>query len=364
MRKEKVGKRRILGFFSITSRALMSVAAGLLLLSYLSMFFDPSRAWFMTIFGLLYAPLALLNLLLLLWAIFRKSGAAFIPLAALIPSLFIVGRYVGFSSVPDSLPDVKVLSYNVGRFSTYSEKSGIASPQECRDSVAAFLKSQNPDIICLQEVAMSDAKTLKKFFSSRFRGYNLEYYVYTSDNGCYGNVTLSKYPISNRGKLDFGGTSNLAIFGDCKIGERSVRVYNCHFQSYSISLPHLVKSIRRGDRETLMETETKMRKSIVRRPKQVKTVMEDIEACPLESMVVGDFNDNPMSYTYYRLRKGHKDSFVEAGNGLGATYSYLWPLLRIDYILFPKSFEGLSHKPVHKGFSDHYPILAGLSPSC
>ena len=90
-------------------------------------------------------------------------------------------------------------------------------------------------------------------------------------------------------------------------------------------------------------------------------VFSDIEKCTEDTFVCGDFNDNPMSYTYHRMRRGRKDAFVEAGHGFGATYAGLWPLLRIDYILLPDSYMTVSHKIPRIEFSDHYPVIAEIS---
>lgn len=104
-----------------------------------------------------------------------------------------------------------------------------------------------------------------------------------------------------------------------------------------------------------------MKRSITRRPKQVDQVFNDIENCPVEAFVCGDFNDNPMSYTYYRMMRDRQDTFVQAGDGFGATYARLWPLLRIDYILCPKSMTVLSHETPHVDFSDHYPVITQIA---
>lgn len=90
----------------------------------------------------------------------------------------------------------------------------------------------------------------------------------------------------------------------------------------------------------------------------MEQVLKDIENCRENVIVTGDFNDTPMSYTYWRLSRKRKDSFKEAGSGAGATFSKLRPLLRIDYILFPESYNALSHKVINKRFSDHYPVEA------
>ena len=78
------------------------------------------------------------------------------------------------------------------------------------------------------------------------------------------------------------------------------------------------------------------------------------------SIVTGDFNDTPMSYTYQQLQRGNKDSFIEAGKGMGGTYSGLWPFIRIDYVLLPEKCDALYHKVERKRYSDHYPIVTRL----
>ena len=97
------------------------------------------------------------------------------------------------------------------------------------------------------------------------------------------------------------------------------------------------------------------------RPKQVNQVFDHIESSPMEAFICGDFNDNPMSYTYHRLTRGRKDSFIEAGKGFGATFSFLWPMLRIDYVLFPDRCEGAGYSVQRLPYSDHYPIIAEIA---
>ena len=106
-----------------------------------------------------------------------------------------------------------------------------------------------------------------------------------------------------------------------------------------------------------------MRRSIAERPKQVAEVMRGVDNAPVQSLVLGDFNDSPLSYTYFRLLRGRHDSFVKAGKGFGATYRSLWPLLRIDYILYPFELEAVSYTIPHVKYSDHYPVIATYAAS-
>ncbi len=347
--------------FGLTARTAMLVNAAVLVMSYLSMYVNPAKAWFMTIFGLLFIVFFIINLILLIWALRRRSGSAVIPLLALLPSAFLIGRYVQFSGRDDVSEDaVTLVDYNVGKFVMHPEHARISSDEACADSIFSFIRRSGADIVCLQELHSPKGVEVRDFLSGYLPGYDMEYYTNVNGHGSYGNVILSRFPVVGRGKFDFEESSNLAVYADLDINGRIVRVYNCHFESYSLSLPRLVKAFTSREDGKVHEAEEKMRSSITRRPKQVETVLEDIRNSPVESIVTGDFNDTPISYTYQQLKKGKKDSFVEAGKGLGGTYSGLWPFIRIDYVLFPEKCEALYHKVVRKNFSDHYPIVTRL----
>ena len=339
----------------------MLITAGFLVLSYLSVLVNPAKAWGLSLVGLAFVPLSLVNLILLLWAIKRRSGAFVIPLLALLPSMFFLGRYVQISSddiAPAEDPELKIVSYNVGRFALHASKAGVEDCIQCADSIFAFLRTQEADIICLQEFRISDVGEVRSYLRRQMKGYRAEFYMFpTSGGSAFGNVTLSRIPVKGKGKIKFDESSNLAIYTDYEMQGRRFRVYNCHFESYNISLPGILRRVFHADKTILSETGTKMKRSITRRPRQVDQVFSDIENCPVEAFVCGDFNDNPMSYSYYRMTRGRKDSFVEAGSGFGATFARMWPLLRIDYILLPERFRTLQHATPRLGFSDHYPVV-------
>lgn len=356
---------RKIRFFGITSRVLMLIVAALLALSYLSIVINPAKIWMVSLSGLFFVPLMTLNLLLLLWAFKRKSRSFVIPLLALLPSFFFIGRYVQFNSdetlaQPVSDNTVRIMTWNVGRFAMHDDEAGIRTRKECIDSIFCHIREQDPDIICLQEFHVTDAHNVKDYLRKKFNGYNAEYYLFTEQGGSCGNLTLSRYPVKGKGKIKFDESANLAIYTDYDVNGRSFRLYNCHFESYNVSLTGLVKALANRDSTVVAETGTKVKRSITRRPKQVDQVFSDIENCPVEAFVCGDFNDNPMSYTYYRMTRGRKDAFVEAGYGMGATYAHLWPMLRIDYVLYPERYRAVYHDIPKLPFSDHYPVITEI----
>lgn len=352
-------------FFGLTSRVLMVIVAGLLILSYASIVVNPAKIWLISLVGIFFIPLSILNLILLLWALKRRSRSFLIPLLALLPAFFFVGRYVQIDSEEDRIArmshtgnTIKVVSYNVGRFAL--DQGEFSSRSDCADSVFAFILEQDPDIICLQEFHISDVDNIRAMLRKRMSDYKAEYYMFPTGNGAFGNVTLSRIPVTNKGVIKFDGSANLAIYTDYSLYGRDFRVYNCHFESYNISMSGLLRAMTRKDSGVFTETGNKMKRSITRRPKQVDQVFSDIEKCPVESFVCGDFNDNPMSYTYFRMTRGRKDAFIEAGNGFGATFATLWPVLRIDYILFPERFKAVSHDIPRVPYSDHYPVVTEI----
>ena len=76
--------------FGLTSRMLMLIVAGLLVLSYVSIVINPAKVWFISIAGILFVPLSIVNVILLLWAVKRRSRSFMIPLLALVPAFFFV----------------------------------------------------------------------------------------------------------------------------------------------------------------------------------------------------------------------------------------------------------------------------------
>lgn len=354
-------------FFGLTSRVIMLAVAGLLVLSYASIVVNPAKVWLISLTGILFVPLSIVNVILLLWAVKRRSKSFMIPLLALIPAFFFVGRYVQYETEESRVArseykegSLKVVSYNVGRFALH-EADGVNNSTECADSIFDFISRQDADIVCLQEFKIKDISQIKSYLSRKMKGYNLEYYLFPASGGAFGNVTLSRLPVKGKGKIKFDESANLAIYTDHEYKGQKFRVYNCHFESYNISPTGIVKALAQRDSTILEETGTKMKRSITRRPKQVDKVFSDIENCPMDAFVCGDFNDNPMSYTYYRMTRGRKDAFVESGHGFGATYAGMWPLLRIDYILFPDKYMSVSHRIPRIPFSDHYPVIAEIS---
>ena len=343
-------------FSRLSFAAAALTVSALLVISYVSVFINPERGWFFSLFGMLYMLFAFATLLFFLWALRLRSRMWLFLLIILLPAFHLAGRHIQLRRAKSEEGAIKIVSYNVGLFGKFDIPKA-----ETADSIAAFLMSLDADVICLQEVHLYNQTPTESWLESSFPGYQAEYYFNTDNFGKSGNLTLSRYPVSGKGKFTFENSSNMAIYTDIVFPNGTYRLYNCHFESYSISIPHLLTNVR--EEEELKDTGRKMRRSIRLRPSQVNMVLMDIESSDHKAIVLGDFNDTPLSYTYHRLSKGRKDSFVTAGDGFGSSFRDFWPLLRIDYILLPDGLKAISHKTLKKPYSDHYPIIVTCDES-
>ena len=93
---------------------------------------------------------------------------------------------------------------------------------------------------------------------------------------------------------------------------------------------------------------------------QAQIIQGQLEKSPYPTIITGDFNDVPGSYTYRQIRGKMQDAFLAKGFGIGATYSNLSPTLRIDYIMADKHWQVKSWETVDENLSDHHMIMADL----
>jgi len=345
---------------------VLIIAALCLFLAYISSYIDPAKTSIPLFFGLYYIPILIVNIILFIIALLSRSKSAWISIIALLPTLLFAERFYKIASHPEEASGntIRLETYNVGNF--VLSKKGMSSTA-VMDGIANQIQKDDPDIVCFQEVYLRN----KSQISKTFPGYRYKtFHFFNHSNGrVSGNVILSKYRIINGGVLRFKGSTNLAVYADIVIQDDTIRVYNNHLESYAISLTALVKRIREKRKSydklssEIINIHTKVRNTVIRRSKQVSVILSDIQKSPYPAVICGDLNDIPMSYTYHKLSHGKNDTFRESGKGFSATYSAMWPLLRIDYVFIPKSFASISHKTLKYDYSDHYPVLTEFSVS-
>ena len=146
----------------------------------------------------------------------------------------------------------------------------------------------------------------------------------------------------------------------CCWGSDTLRVYNVHLQSMSIDERKI------GDMEKAKENYTQIAKKLqfgfVSRAREVDHLAAHISQSPYRTVVCGDFNDIPYSYTYLKLKQFLHNAFEEAGNGLGFSYNGRLFFLRIDNQFYSDGLKAHHFSTNRKVlYSDHFPIKAYYS---
>ncbi|MDR0953996.1 MAG: endonuclease/exonuclease/phosphatase family protein [Rikenellaceae bacterium] len=354
---------------------LSGMAAIAMLCAYLAPLVDPNRLWIFAYAGLGAPILYLINLFLMLYWAIRWKAAFFLPLFVLLIGAPKIKTYYHFSSAAANeikpLRDnrtVKVLTYNVEGFMDYDPESQ-KSTSTARE-ITAFIREQAPDIICLQEFQATPRMpedTLNRLLAA-WPHRRFHYTVHNNrGNGVWGTAIYSKFRIAEEGTVDFEESRNGALWvtvltpaGD------SLRVFCNHLETTYVdrdNVEFFESEIFASDpdkTEQLRQIAGRLRRGFFKRAHQADTLARLIASREVPTVVCGDFNDPPMSYTYRTMRGDFGDAFESKGHGYGFTYKNLYRLMRIDYILPSPHWETLSYESPDVPWSDHNPVIATL----
>jgi endonuclease/exonuclease/phosphatase family metal-dependent hydrolase len=230
-----------------------------------------------------------------------------------------------------------------------------------------LLRNERPTILCLQEFYSSDKKN--KFNNEKYIADSLGYPFYqfnkmfvVDTTEAWGLAVFSRLPIVNEGLIKFKKARiNGAMFVDIVFELDTFRVYNLHLQSfhfgntdYALFENETQTADRLKDAKGMF---SKLKFAFIERGKQVAIIMDSISLSPYPTIVCGDFNDSPISYSYHQLSKNKKDAFVEKGAGFGRTFNTKTFAYRIDHVLLDSVFKVKSYRVIPKKLSDHFPVV-------
>jgi len=337
------------------------LAAAALLWSYISQYIPPDKWWTPSIFGLAFPYLLAIQIFFLLFWLLVKPVYSTVSLVCILAGWGVLSRFCQISGKERDNTDIKLVSYNVKYFSG----QGKNPSSELANVITDFLKKDEPDIICLQEVRLHNNRIFnleetKKEFSK------IRHYQYASAASTLGSVTMTRFPIVKMEEIRFEKSVNIAISTDIVCNNVTVRVFNVHLQSYLIDPDNydiIEKPIisEEKDLKEIRELARKYKDAMKKRSVQARLIRKKIEESPYPVIVCGDFNDTPCSYTYMKTKGKLRDAFVRSGNGIGLTYKGKFPSFRIDYILYSNNFRSYNFKIHDIPFSDHLPISCGLN---
>lgn len=332
------------------------MAALALVASYLSQYIPPDRWWAPSLLGLGYPYLLAVNILFVLTWLLIAPRRSLLSLVVILAGWGILTRYIQVSGKTTSQPTIRVVSYNVKNFTG----KGNNPSRELAEVIKGFLRENEPDIICLQEVKLRTNKVFnleetKQQFS------RINHYQYARAGSTIGSVTMTSFPIVKMEEIRFEKSGNIAICTDVIIRGDTFRIFNVHLQSYKID-PDRYSVIdnpgipRKKDLREYRELAEKYRQAMIKRAAQARMIRKKIRQSPYPVLVCGDFNDTPASFAYRKTRGPLRDAFVGSGKGIGLTYVGKLPSFRIDYILHSPKLESFNFTIHQVPYSDHLPI--------
>lgn len=340
--------------------------AGLLLLVYLAPFIPPTWFYILAVLALGYPFLVLVNLLFVVWWLYKRHRGVYISLGTLALGFMYLFNLIGLNFGNQYIPDTAttVVSYNV-RYFNAPLITDVRKQQQELQAILEDIAFTKPMILCGQEFSAKTDTETKQVFAYLQNNLKLKH---IHRGGGSSLAICSKYPILKTATLSFEGSYNGAIYADLQLPNKIIRVYNVHLQSTGLG-NDADEVLKKKNITTLNKKDTqvkyqrignKLKNAFIKRTEQARAIALNIKSCPHEVLICGDMNDTPMSYAYHTLVQGMKDSFHEKGKGLGSTYAGSLPALRIDYVLTSPTIEIYSHEVLPKTQSDHYAVKAQL----
>jgi len=302
--------------------------------------------FFAFFFSLIIPLFLLINFCFLFYWLIKKKRYSLISLSSILIYFLFFNSPVQINIVNDNQINnsFSLMSFNVKGFGATQSVRNL----ETSDKITSFVKSKNPDIVCFQEFS--------RFEFQSFNNYPYKFIGYRRDFEKSLQVIYSKYPIIDKGFIDFQDTRNQTIYVDINFEGEITRVYNIHLQSYMLGSIRFYSNL-----ENLIILVDKVNTTQTMQVEQVQIILDHAKMFKGKVVFLGDFNSTQYSSNYKRLKQNKNDSYIESGFGFGSTYPRRNYPFRIDYVLVDSDINVLSHENFNLKISDHEPILVRLA---
>jgi endonuclease/exonuclease/phosphatase family metal-dependent hydrolase len=341
------------------------------LLTCLVPFLDPATFWFIAILGMGFPVLLIILLVCLVVCALLRSRWSFLASAALLISwqqisvafAFRTSKEFDFTKQENNL---RVLTWNV---SSWTEDLHIDDKVEktgLRNLMMDAVQMQNADVLCFQEYFDSFAPELFPANIPVLQKMGFNYYHFTpimkivNEKLQGGLCIFSKYPFVDTSFSKFQSTRNSEgiSIADIQFSGKIIRIINTHLES-----PRLAKQEYNplGEIEESRSVAGKIKRAYSLRSSQAEALRNCIDTSSYPVIVCGDFNDVPNSYSYFKIKGGLQDAFLKKGSGVGKTFQFISPTLRIDFMLADKRFKVDQFAKPDYRYSDHYPQVMDVS---
>lgn len=259
--------------------------------------------------------------------------------------------------------NIRILSWNVNSWdiANFTSKNG----NTFHVPMMNFIKIQNADILCFQEFFECIDPKIVPSYIEPFKeiGYPYHYfapYSYTvSGKFQTGLVLFSKWPITDTAffKSVSAGHSEGFTYTDIQINSKKIRIFNTHLESVGFNSDDYRSVGKVKGSRTIIR---KLINSYKVRNIQATELSSQIRKSSYPAIVCGDIDDVPNSSAYFSVRGNLQDAFIQKGTWPGATFRFISPTLRIDYIFAQNDFKINQFITKKVLFSDHLPLITDM----
>lgn len=249
-----------------------------------------------------------------------------------------------------------VMTWNLG---------GVQWDDSSRTALKEYIQRADLDIACFQEICPTRSDTLAQALR-----YRMPYSSFSGkDDGGTGISILSRWPIIGVDTLSDHGANRAQAYTLLLAPGDTLFVVNVHMESMHI--PHETRTdysaivhreqTNRDTVETISKTLLQhIAENSAIRSHQADSVADYIRHhAGQKILVMGDFNDTPISYTRQTLYEAAPltDCWRATGTGIARTFNRNAFYVRIDHIFCSSAhFVPYQCRIDHSKLSDHYPV--------
>ena len=333
----------------------------------------PDSSMLLPFIGLILPVLLLMNLAVAIYWIIRWRCWVFIPIIAIVGNWTFLSRILQFPLFDSAAKprtsmiiekrnqagnnlEITVATYNVNSFN--QEYTGYSCKQ-----IAEYMKSLGVDIFCFQEFGINKEFGVDSLYVALSEW--PYHYIPSSPEGesLLQLALFSRYPIKDQQLITYPESNNCSLWCDIDFNGHTVRLFNNHLQTTDVSSnKHKLEKELKADNSARIELAAitladGLHNNFKKRAAQANKINQLITASPYPTLVCGDFNSLPSSYTYRTVKGNLNDGFQTCGHGYMYTFRHFKHLLRIDYIFHSQEFEGMDYFSPDINYSDHNPVV-------
>jgi endonuclease/exonuclease/phosphatase (EEP) superfamily protein YafD len=300
----------------------------------------------------------------LIYWIFQRAKRALLPLVVLALGYSFILRSIAFNTPKAKVENsIKILNYNVYGMHSNSYEGNEKKVSELKK----FIRDYQADIKCFQEFYSNSDR--KPFRTIEYMKEDYPHYAFIplkeedyDKNEKMGIAIFSKYPIIHKEGKQFDNTSNGFLMVDIALKSDTIRLINLQLWSMGIRVGRVTGKIRDQDYEDAKKEGrgilASLKKGFIHHKKEMDQINRLIQQSPFPIIVAGDLNETPYGWAYGTIRERLKNSFEEAGKGLGFTLNRSPYFVRIDNQFFSNEWEILNFQTLSNvKHSDHFPIV-------